>query len=104
MGGPLSLQDGAFVATYIGNTGIVKAKAPQTVLYQDQDLAMAHVIATRRLAFHDKAGSHTVVPSEQPQPIPGSFSRSPLLQIGRGIRMGSRGVETAAGPSGRGGV
>lgn len=35
MGGPLSLQDGAFVATYIGNTGIVKAKAPQTLLYQD---------------------------------------------------------------------
>jgi len=36
MGGPLSLQDGAFVATYIGNTGIVKAKAPQTMLYQDK--------------------------------------------------------------------
>lgn len=36
MGGPLSLQDGAFVATYIGNTGIVKAKAPQTLLYQDK--------------------------------------------------------------------
>jgi hypothetical protein len=36
MGGPLSLQDGAFVATYIGNTGIVKVLRPTTVLYLDQ--------------------------------------------------------------------
>jgi hypothetical protein len=35
MGGPLSLQDGAFVATYVGNTGIVKVLRPTTVLYQD---------------------------------------------------------------------
>lgn len=36
MGGPLSLQDGAFVATYIGNTGIVKVLRPTTMLYFDQ--------------------------------------------------------------------
>ena len=36
VGGPLSLQDGAFVATYIGNTGIVKWLAPQTAYYYDQ--------------------------------------------------------------------
>jgi hypothetical protein len=35
MGGPLSLQDGAFVATYVGNTGIVKLLRPSTVLYLD---------------------------------------------------------------------
>lgn len=35
MGGPLSLQDGAFVATYIGNTGIVKVLRPTTMLYYD---------------------------------------------------------------------
>jgi hypothetical protein len=34
MGGPLSLQDGAFVATYIANTGIVKLYRPTTILYQ----------------------------------------------------------------------
>lgn len=36
MGGPLSLQDGAFVATYIGNTGIVKWLGPQTAIYLDE--------------------------------------------------------------------
>jgi hypothetical protein len=36
LGGPLSLQDGAFVATYIGNTGIVKFLGPQTALYLDK--------------------------------------------------------------------
>ncbi|KAA6459645.1 DUF2184 domain-containing protein [Acidobacteria bacterium AB60] len=36
VGGPLSLQDGAFVATYVGNTGIVKFLAPTTALYYDQ--------------------------------------------------------------------
>lgn len=36
VGGPLSLQDGAFVATYVGNTGIVKWLAPQTALYLDE--------------------------------------------------------------------
>jgi hypothetical protein len=36
MGGPLSLQDGAFVATYIGNTGIVKVLRPTAMLYLDQ--------------------------------------------------------------------
>lgn len=35
MGGPLSLQDGAFVATYVGNTGVVKVYRPTTMLYQD---------------------------------------------------------------------
>lgn len=35
VGGPLSLQDGAFVATYIGNTGIVKWLGPTTGLYLD---------------------------------------------------------------------
>jgi hypothetical protein len=35
MGGPLSLQDGAFVATYIANTGIVRVFRPTTMLYQD---------------------------------------------------------------------
>lgn len=35
MGGPLSLQDGAFVATYIANTGQVKILRPTTVLYLD---------------------------------------------------------------------
>jgi hypothetical protein len=35
-GGPLSLQDGAFVATYVGNTGIVKILRPTTALYYDQ--------------------------------------------------------------------
>lgn len=35
VGGPLSLQDGAFVATYVGNTGIVKWLAPTTALYWD---------------------------------------------------------------------
>jgi len=34
MGGPLSLQDGAFVATYIANTGIVKLYRPTTIMYQ----------------------------------------------------------------------
>lgn len=34
MGGPLSLQDGAFVATYIANTGIVKVLRPTTIQYQ----------------------------------------------------------------------
>jgi hypothetical protein len=34
MGGPLSLQDGAFVATYIANTGIVKVYRPTTIMYQ----------------------------------------------------------------------
>ena len=34
MGGPLSLQDGAFVATYIANTGIVKVYRPTTLMYQ----------------------------------------------------------------------
>jgi len=34
MGGPLSLQDGAFVATYIANTGIVKVLRPTTIMYQ----------------------------------------------------------------------
>lgn len=34
LGGPLSLQDGAFVATYIANTGIVKVLRPTTVMYQ----------------------------------------------------------------------
>jgi len=34
MGGPLSLQDGAFVATYIANTGIVKVLRPTTIFYQ----------------------------------------------------------------------
>ena len=36
MGGPLSLQDGAFVATYIGISGIVKMYRPTAMLYQDQ--------------------------------------------------------------------
>ena len=36
MGGPLSLQEGAFVATYIANTGVVKFLAPQTAYYYDQ--------------------------------------------------------------------
>lgn len=36
VGGPLSLQDGAFVATYIGNTGIVKWLGPTTALYLDE--------------------------------------------------------------------
>lgn len=35
VGGPLSLQDGAFVATYVGNTGIVKFLGPTTALYLD---------------------------------------------------------------------
>lgn len=35
VGGPLSLQEGAFVATYIANTGIVKFLAPQTAYYYD---------------------------------------------------------------------
>jgi Uncharacterized protein conserved in bacteria (DUF2184) len=35
MGGPLSLQDGAFVATYVGNTGQVKVLRPTTMLYLD---------------------------------------------------------------------
>ena len=34
MGGPLSLQNGAFVATYIANTGIVKLYRPTTIMYQ----------------------------------------------------------------------
>ena len=34
MGGPLSLQDGAFVATYIANTGIVRVLRPTTIMYQ----------------------------------------------------------------------
>ena len=34
MGGPLSLQAGAFVATYIANTGIVKVLRPTTLVYQ----------------------------------------------------------------------
>ena len=34
MGGPLSLQAGAFVATYIANTGIVKVLRPTTLFYQ----------------------------------------------------------------------
>lgn len=36
VGGPLSLQDGAFVATYVGNTGIVKWLGPTTALYLDE--------------------------------------------------------------------
>lgn len=36
VGGPLSLQDGAFVATYVGNTGIVKWLGPTTALYLDK--------------------------------------------------------------------
>ena len=36
VGGPLSLQDGAFVATYVGNTGIVKFLGPTTALYLDE--------------------------------------------------------------------
>lgn len=34
MGGPLSLQDGAFVATYIANTGVVKVLRPTCLAYQ----------------------------------------------------------------------
>jgi hypothetical protein len=34
MGGPLSLQEGAYVATYIANTGIVKVLRPSTLIYQ----------------------------------------------------------------------
>ena len=34
MGGPLSLQEGAYVATYIANTGIVKILRPTTIVYQ----------------------------------------------------------------------
>ena len=34
MGGPLSLQDGAFVATYIANTGIVRVYRPTTLVYR----------------------------------------------------------------------
>ena len=34
MGGPLSLQEGAYVATYIANTGIVEVLRPSTLIYQ----------------------------------------------------------------------
>ena len=34
MGGPLSLQEGAYVKTYIANTGIVKVLRPTTLIYQ----------------------------------------------------------------------
>ncbi|HXS93034.1 MAG TPA: major capsid family protein [Candidatus Limnocylindrales bacterium] len=35
MGGPLSVQAGAFLITYVGNTGVVKVNRPQTINYWD---------------------------------------------------------------------